>query len=230
MGPIWNKMRLMSSMELLNMDFLAEDATKLLFAIVLGGLIGVEREIRDKPAGFRTMILIAVGSTLFTIFSIRIAGQFRDPARIAAQIVTGVGFLGAGAILRGAGRITGLTTAASIWLVASVGIGIGMGEFTTATVATGMILVVLLLFGRFDVFLENRYARRAYDFELNTLDALGDVVAALRGAGLHVGRLRSSKEDDVVRLTLQATGARSTHERLGRDLMKRSDVVRMRVT
>ncbi|HVT43745.1 MAG TPA: MgtC/SapB family protein [Thermoanaerobaculia bacterium] len=95
---------------------------KLLFAVAVGLMVGLERELRGKPAGLRTMMLIALGSTLFTIFSIEIVGEsIADRGRIAAQIVTGVGFLGAGAILHDRRQVTGLTTAASIWLVASLG-------------------------------------------------------------------------------------------------------------
>lgn len=90
-----------------------DDIIKLLYAILLGGLIGAEREMRDKSAGFRNMILICVGASLFTILSSRLAGD-NDPTRVAANIITGIGFLGAGAILRDGNRITGLTTASTI--------------------------------------------------------------------------------------------------------------------
>ena len=99
---------------------------RLLFAVFIGGLIGIERELHYKAAGFRTMMLICVGAALFTMFSIRIGGP-SDPARIAAQIVTGVGFIGAGVILHEKGEVRGITTAASIWAAAALGIGIGAG-------------------------------------------------------------------------------------------------------
>jgi len=119
---------------------------KLIVAGVLGGLIGYERETDSKPAGFRTMILVSMGSCLFTIASINIAqtgdGLF-DPGRIASGIVTGIGFLGAGAILRSSGQVLGLTTAASIWLVAAVGMAVGMGMYGEALLATVIGFVVL---------------------------------------------------------------------------------------
>ena len=87
---------------------------KLGAALLVGGLVGAEREYRDKAAGFRTIIFITVGATLFTMFSTVIAGEENDPARIASNIVTGIGFLGAGAIMRESGRVAGLTTAATI--------------------------------------------------------------------------------------------------------------------
>src|SRR4051812_40951933 len=105
------------------MDHISEDIVKLLLAIVLGSIIGAEREYRTKSAGFRTIILVCVGSALFTIFSIRIG--VGNPDRIAANIITGIGFLGAGAIFRNKDHVTGITTATTIWMVAAIGMGVG---------------------------------------------------------------------------------------------------------
>jgi putative Mg2+ transporter-C (MgtC) family protein len=127
------------------MELVQEDIVKLLLAIAVGGLIGAEREFRDKSAGFRTLIFICLGSTLFTIFSDKFAHD-GDPARIAAQIVTGVGFLGAGVILRDRGRIVGLTTAAMIWLAAAFGMGIGSGNYAVTLAGTAFTVVVLWTF------------------------------------------------------------------------------------
>src|SRR5262245_3194893 len=104
------------------MQLEAQVVTKVLLSLLLGALIGAEREFLRKPAGLRTNALICLGSTLFTILSIAIDQTRGDPARIAAQIIPGVGFLGAGAIIRDQGRIVGLTTAAGIWVVAAIGI------------------------------------------------------------------------------------------------------------
>ncbi|WP_031529331.1 MgtC/SapB family protein [Dyadobacter crusticola] len=125
------------------MEFLAEDIYKLLLSFFLGAIIGAEREYRSKSAGLRTMILIAVGSTLFTILSIRVSS---DAGRIAANIVTGIGFIGAGIIFRENNRVVGITTAAIVWVTAAVGMGIGAGyyEATFACfVISGMSLVIL---------------------------------------------------------------------------------------
>src|SRR5512146_419929 len=120
-----------------------EDLIKIGLAILVGGLIGAEREDRDKAAGFRTIILITLGSTLFTIFSVKLAGPGNDPMRVAANILTGIGFIGAGAILRGERGVVGLTTAATIWLSAALGLGIGGGEYILSLVTTALILAVL---------------------------------------------------------------------------------------
>ena len=125
------------------MDFVQEDIYKLLVSFLLGAVIGTEREYRSKSAGLRTMILIAVGSTLFTILSIRVSS---DAGRIAANIVTGIGFIGAGIIFRENNRVVGITTAAIVWVTAAVGMGIGAG-FYAVTIATfiisGLSLVIL---------------------------------------------------------------------------------------
>jgi putative Mg2+ transporter-C (MgtC) family protein len=122
---------------------------RLLVAALLGGLVGVERETNNQAAGLRTNMLVALGSCLFTILSIygfpAGDGVPRDPARLAAQVVSGIGFLGAGAVLHRHGGVRGLTTAASIWLVAAVGMAAGTGSYFIAVLATVVALVVLVL-------------------------------------------------------------------------------------
>lgn len=123
-----------------------EDALRICAAILAGAIIGCEREIRDKPAGLRTNVLICFGASLFTLLSERIAGTAGgDPARIAAQVVTGIGFLGAGAIIHHRMNVVGLTTAATIWTVASIGMAFGARRFVTGAIATLLALVVLQL-------------------------------------------------------------------------------------
>ena len=120
-------------------------------AALAGGLVGLEREYRDKSAGFRTMILIAVGSCLFTILSGIIGEAYSgDGARVAAAVVSGVGFLGAGVIIQKGVTIHGLTTAASIWLVASLGMGMGVGEYSLVFMVTFGVLVVLWFLPTFE--------------------------------------------------------------------------------
>lgn len=118
---------------------------RILTALVLGGIIGLERQYHDKPAGFATNTLICVGSAVFALLSILSAYYLGgDPARIAAQIVAGVGFLGAGSILRDGNKISGLTTAAGIWLVAAVGMAVGYGHYFIGAVATTSVLILQL--------------------------------------------------------------------------------------
>ena len=129
---------------------------RLLLAAGLGGAIGVEREIHKRPAGLRTNILIAVGSALFTALSIEIARTGGTPDRISAQIVTGVGFLGAGAILRSGRSVHGMTTAATIWVNAAVGMAAGAGEFLMATMTTVITLIVLAALPPIEAYFEQR--------------------------------------------------------------------------
>ena len=119
---------------------------RLLLATGLGAVIGYQRERFKKPAGFRTHMLIAIGAALFTLASIYAFGAQSDPARIAAGIVTGIGFLGAGAILHPTeGIVAGLTTAASMWTTAAIGLAVGSGLYLVAVVATILVFIVLLL-------------------------------------------------------------------------------------
>ena len=129
---------------------------RLLLAASLGAAIGVEREYRRKPAGLRTNILIAVGSALFTILSVDIARGSGSPDRIAAQIVTGVGFLGGGAILRSGQSVHGMTTAATIWVNAAVGMAAGAGEPALAAGTTLLTLVVLAVLPPVEGYFERR--------------------------------------------------------------------------
>ena len=127
---------------------------RLLLAAGLGAAIGLEREYRKKPAGLRTNILIAVGSALFTITSIQLAEIGGTPDRIAAQIVTGMGFLGGGAILRSGTSVTGMTTAATIWVNAAIGMAAGSGAYALAAMATAITLVVLGVLPPIEAFFE----------------------------------------------------------------------------
>jgi len=127
---------------------------RLAISCILGGLIGFERESLDRPAGLRTHILVCVGSALMTLVSIYGFAAFdtvtKDPGRIAAQVVSGIGFLGAGTILREGLTVTGLTTAASLWVVAGIGLAIGSGLFFAGIAGTALVFVTLVLFGQME--------------------------------------------------------------------------------
>ena len=141
---------------------------RLLLAAALGGALGFERELRQKSAGLRTNILIAIGAALFTLMSYKLGdGAGADPGRIAAQIVTGIGFLGAGAIIRRDGDVHGLTTAATIWVNAAVGVAAGGGEFHLALIATGVTLGALLLLTPIEKIIDQRFGSGK-----NTIDEL----------------------------------------------------------
>jgi putative Mg2+ transporter-C (MgtC) family protein len=119
---------------------------------ICGAVIGLERERRDKPAGLRTVVLIALGSTIFTMVSLLLAERkpMADPARLAAQIIPGIGFLGAGAIMRARGTVVGMTTGATIWAVAAVGVTIGSGYVAAGFFFAAMIIITLIWLTRLD--------------------------------------------------------------------------------
>jgi putative Mg2+ transporter-C (MgtC) family protein len=143
--------------------FTPEDLLKILIAVVIGGIIGIERELHSKAAGLRTITLITIGATMFTILS----EKFGDPAtsRVASNIVTGIGFLGAGVILFTEGKLKGLTTSSSIWVAASLGMAVGIGEFVLALVTTLIVICVLGIFTRLDQ-LVDRFGRETRTYEI----------------------------------------------------------------
>jgi len=126
------------------------DVLSIVLAVVFGSAIGLEREISGKAAGLRTNVLICLGAAVFTIISKQMAGETGAVTRIAAQIVTGVGFLGAGAIIRDRAGVLGLTTAATIWLVASIGMACGAKLYLLAVISTLIAIVVLIGLGRLE--------------------------------------------------------------------------------
>src|SRR5579871_4153692 len=152
----------------------ADIAIKLILAVIIGGAIGAEREYRSKSAGFRTITLICLGATIFTIFS-KIIGGSGNPDRIASNIVTGIGFVGAGVIFKGdsLGKVSGITTAAMIWVTAALGMAIGAGYLLAAVLGTLLILVVLFLFSLVEGSIDRANQIRSYKiicpFENETL-------------------------------------------------------------
>lgn len=191
---------------------LPDDVLKILIAILVGGLIGAEREFRDKSAGFRTMIFICLGATIFTIFSARLGGE-EDPVRIAASIVTGIGFLGAGAILRSGDKIKGLTTAATIWLVAALGMGIGGGRYWEVGIATLAALVVLWLFPWIEVGIDRTSETHTYEVVCPVrFEKFGELEALFREHGLRLLGHKRFRTGDTMTCVWEAGGRRKGHE------------------
>ncbi len=151
----------------LSMAVQFELAVRLTAGLVLGAIIGWERELHRQPAGFRTHSLVALGAALFAIISgYGFTGANADPTRIAAQIVSGIGFLGAGTILHYRGHIRGLTTAASLWAVAAVGTATGTGLYVLAIMGTILILIILSLFDRVEKAARRRYGLPPEGFDV----------------------------------------------------------------
>ena len=206
---------------------------KLLLATLLGGAIGLEREIAGKPAGLRTNILICVGAALFTHLSIHIAQigftpdgrPYGDTTRIAAQIVSGIGFLGAGAILHAHGAVVGLTTAATIWVVAAVGAAVGTGAYIEAGGTT--ILMMLVLVGLRPLERKVLSRRRRVSATLRVQRGVGfdDVAEMLRAAGLHVLSRRTFEHESDRAFELELIGSSKQFDIAVDELKRRSDVI-----
>jgi putative Mg2+ transporter-C (MgtC) family protein len=193
----------------------------LLLAVVLGGSIGLEREIRGKAAGLRTNILICVGAALFTRLSIEIAGGVGDPARITAQIVTGVGFIGAGTILHSRGHVSGLTSAATIWLVAAIGVAVGSGALLEATGTTLVVFLVLAVLGWLEKRLQRYGGVTHVTLEIDDdPERLADIERIVQQVGLSVEELRTEHREGRVLVRLALAGPRRLHEKARLDLLR----------
>ena len=191
--------------EALSLDTL-ELVGRVLLAAALGGVIGIEREFSEQPAGFRTHILVSLGAALFTLVGAYGVEPFIgadpsvrfDPTRIAAQVVTGIGFLGAGAILQQGVNVRGLTTAAALWVTAAVGTAVGLGYFVgaiTTTLTTVIALYALKRLGR-RVFRRLRGARYTYALQIGHQLKLSDLARVLEGTGARTEALRLLTDEE----------------------------------
>jgi putative Mg2+ transporter-C (MgtC) family protein len=189
---------------------------KLGLATVLGGVIGLERELSGKPAGLRTNILICIGATLFTVVSIHMLPLGEGglvASRIPAQIVSGVGFIGAGAILHARGSVTGLTSAATIWVVAAIGMALGSGAYVEA-VGTAVLVMVVLWGLRAAERLVARQSAKSHLFVHARPEATApeEIEALMRRSGLDVDRFVIRKENVDLVLELELRGPKRLHD------------------
>lgn len=155
-----------------------EIAARLLLSCILGGLVGIERERNKRPAGFRTHILVCIGSVIVMLSNLYIFDKYRyvaniDPARLGAQVISGIGFLGAGTILKEGVTVKGLTTAASLWAVACIGLAIGLGFYFGAVAATVFVLITLVVFSRFESYMTG--SKRYTVLKIKSMDRPGQI-------------------------------------------------------
>jgi putative Mg2+ transporter-C (MgtC) family protein len=184
-------------------------------ATLLGGAIGLERELGGKPAGLRTNILICIGSALYTQLSLAMVPAGSDASRVAGQIVTGVGFIGAGTILHARGAVVGLTSAATIWVVAAIGVALGAGHYAEALLATLVVLVVLQGLGRIEIVVE-RHSTKSHLTVHAKPDAapLEELETVIRRTGLTiVGHARRRENVDLV-LEYDLSGPKRLHDQV----------------
>ncbi len=194
---------------------------KVFFAVICGGLVGLERELKNKPAGIKTNILICLGAALYTSISVLISqvhssnNYYGDPARIAAQIVSGIGFLGGGAIIQSRGTVLGLTTAATIWVVAAIGVCIGIG-YTSIAVSASILVVLVLVATNF---FEDRILGRSLTFacEIVCHDPDGSIRLAINTAlakfDLTIDDFDIAQKGEDTELTLRYSGHRADNKR-----------------
>jgi putative Mg2+ transporter-C (MgtC) family protein len=198
-----------------------ELAVKFIVAALCGGAIGMEREVTGKPAGLRTSILISIGSMLFTVMSVHLAALSNgDPTRIAAQIVSGIGFLGAGVILHRDGGVKGMTTAAMIWLMAALGVMIGAGYLLSAMAISLATVVTILLLGRVEVWVHRRHGRY-YRYLIRNDEASRQLVTALIESfeeDINAFELRPDEDSESLLLSFSYIGANLGRRDLLNDL------------
>lgn len=198
-----------SMSEVLHLELLAQ----LGLAVLLGGAIGLERELAGKPAGLRTNIMICTGAVLFTVLSLRLSLGRGDPARVAAQILPGVGFIGAGTILHARGAVTGLTSAATIWVVAAIGMAIGSGAYSEALGTTLLVMVVLYGLGYLETYVAHQSSRTHLLIHLRPeTNAVEEVETLVRRSGVEITSSESRRENVDLVLELDLRGPKRLHD------------------
>lgn len=199
-------------------QFLYDTSLKLFVSLVLGASIGAEREYKGRNIGFRTIILITLGSTFFTIISF-IIGEGTDPARVASNIVTGIGFLGAGAIFRDGLSVRGVTTASIIWISAAIGMACGIGQYELAIMVTLTVLLILLGFAWVQQFIDRYNKEMVYHITIvNDLELKLEIENTIRSHRLKFVWLNYSKVDNDLIIAYEISGGEKNHDMLIRFL------------
>ena len=206
-------------------SLVAVDLLKIFLAILVGGLIGAEREFRHRAAGFRTLIFICLGATLFTMLSLKLGGEM-SPVRIAAHMVTGVGFLCAGVVMEQGAHVVGLTTAATIWLSAALGVGIGGGEYALSIAATLVALLVLWGFPRLEDWIYNFREGRTYQVKFNIDTGKPEQLEALiQENKLQIKNHTITKSGKEMVCTMEIYGSPEGHEQLTNALIEDHEII-----
>jgi putative Mg2+ transporter-C (MgtC) family protein len=201
---------------------------RLLFALGVGGLIGIEREVKGKPAGMRTNMLMCMGSCLMMILSIEVLardGRLGDPTRIASQIMTGIGFIGAGTIIHSRLSVAGLTSAATLWFVAAIGLVAGWGDYFLAATATVLIIGTLTILSGVERHIATRQRRHILQFQYPIgAPGMKKVKSLISGTGIHAEDISLQREGKSVVVYLEYLAPDSKHERMVAGLRNIDDV------
>ena len=204
--------------------FYNDDFIKILASTAVGALVGLEREYRSKSAGLRTFTLISVGCTIFTILSEKM-GIATSPDRIAANVVTGIGFLGAGVIFKMDDRVKGLTTATIIWVTASLGMAIGDGHILLSFLGTIVVYIVLGLFVKLEVIMEKYGRTRNYKIVCDyTPDAYKKLESIFEQCNLTAKREKQIVTKETLTSNWSVRGRSSKHDKLVKKLMADKDI------
>jgi putative Mg2+ transporter-C (MgtC) family protein len=200
-----------------------EIAIQLLISFAVGTAIGLEREYRSKAAGLRTMIMICLGSTIFTQISIHVG--VNSPDRIASTIVTGVGFLGAGVIFKDGLNITGITTATTIWISAALGMAIGAGEYFVGMIGSAFVLIVLIVFEKLQYFIEQWHQTRVYKISLPNSSGIEKlIVKEIEKLNLGYKKKRDLKLNNQRIVVFEVYGKENKLERFNRFLHEENSI------
>ena len=196
-----------------------------LLATLWGGIIGAEREYRSKSAGFRTMIMISLGACFFTIIS-KWIGAPNNPDRIASNIVSGIGFLGAGVIFRGDNRINGITTAATIWVVAAVGMGIGAGYYFAAACSSIFMILTLAILPYLEQYIDTLNQAKKYSVLVTyQKDSIEKIEAVFSNYKINYRLVRAHKTEDKINLEWDLQAHKKLHVKLSQALMENPDIL-----
>lgn len=208
------------------MHFNYEILIRFLLAALWGGIVGAERQYRSKSAGFRTMIMISMGACFFTMMSVLI-GESSNPDRIASNIVTGIGFLGAGVIFRGENRINGITTAATIWAVAAVGMGIGSGSYFASACASILIVIILAVLPFLENVIEKMNQSRTYLITVPYSENLAQrYEQELMTFRLRCRLIKQVKQDGELQMIWETQGHARKHEIFIKHLIDQANITR----
>ena len=198
---------------------------RFLLAVLWGGIIGAEREYRSKSAGFRTMIMISLGACFFTIIS-KIIGAPNNADRIASNIVSGIGFLGAGVIFRGENRINGITTAATIWVVAAVGMGIGAGYYFASACSSVFMILILALLPYLERYIDTLNQAKKYSvLVVYQKDSIEKIETVFTTCKVNYRLVRTNKTEDKINLEWDIQAHKKLHVKIAQALMENPDIL-----
>lgn len=207
------------------MEWLTEGLTKLLMAAAFGAVLGLEREWKGKAAGFRTLMLVSIGSCLFTILSINMAAmdasKSSDITRVASNVLTGIGFIGAGIIFKEELRVSGLTTAATVWVSGAIGMCVGLGDYQLALLTTCIVWVILVIFNKLGQMVERYFNVRTYQITVRRESvAMENFLDSVNPSGaMRFLEVKTELREQCLLITWRVRASMSAHEALVRQLI-----------